>query len=255
MISADEILIDGQGLVPIGATRELAPLSISVRSGTVTCFVGPDGSGKSHYLRALAGIDAVRAGQLTLLGHSAYNLGQEDWRQMRTKIGFLGSDTPLLSFLSGWRNVLFSPLYHRLAAPAELEAKAHQLIAALAIDADLEELPAYLDDLAAHKLTIVRALMLDPVVLFLDEPFRRFDTCSIRPVNKFLLDRVRERGMGLVIATHDLSLVSQYADQVIFCSGGNLRVFTSGLEMVQSSFADVREYVSQTTGEVKCDDE
>ena len=140
-----EILIAGRELVPSGTKSVLPALSLSVRTGSVTCLVGPDGSGKSHYLRALAGIDAVRAGQLTLLGRSAYNLDEEEWRQMRARIGFLGSRTPLISFFNGWRNVLFPALYHRLAPPAEVEAKARELIAALGIDADLEELPAYLD--------------------------------------------------------------------------------------------------------------
>ena len=254
MSDEGEILINGQGLVPIDATSFLSPLSLSVRAGSVTCFVGPDGSGKSRYLRTLAGVDAVQDGQLTLLGQSAYNLTQDEWRQMRARIGFLGSNTPLISFFSGWQNVLFPALYHRLAEPAEVEAKARKLIADFGIDADLEELPAYLDGLNVYKLTIVRALMLEPLVLFLDEPFRRFDIGSIRPVQRFLLNMVRESGLALVIATHDLPLVAKYADQVFFCGDGNVRSFTGGSELLRSSFADVQEYVAGITEEARCDE-
>ena len=84
--ATDEILIDGQELAPMGGATVLSPLSLSVRAGTVTCFVGPDGSGKSLYLRALAGIDAVQTGRLTLLGRSAYTLDEDEWRQMRVRI-------------------------------------------------------------------------------------------------------------------------------------------------------------------------
>lgn len=248
------ILIDGRELVPMGEGSRLPPLSLALQAGSVTCLVGPDGSGKSRYLRALAGIDAVRAGQLTLLGRSAYNLDEEEWRRMRARLAFLGSDTPLLSFFSGWRNIVFPPLYHRLADPQAIEAKGCGLVDALGIDADLEELPAYLDSLNVYKLTIVRALMLDPLVLFLDEPFRRFDICSIRPVQQFLLDRVRDSGLALVTATHDLRFVAKYADRVVFCGDGTLHSFVDGKEMLQAPFAEVREYIAGITEEATCDD-
>ncbi|MDH3393583.1 MAG: ATP-binding cassette domain-containing protein [Desulfobulbaceae bacterium] len=252
--TTNHILIGGRELSPMGAASALPPLSLAVRAGTVTCLVGPDGSGKSRYLRALAGIDAVRAGQLTLLGRSAYNLDEEEWRRMRAKIAFLGSNTPLLSFFSGWRNIVFPSLYHRLGDPDEIEAQARRLVAELGIDADLEELPAYLDGLNVYKLTIVRALMLAPLVLFLDEPFRRFDICSIRPVQQFLLDRVRNTGLALVTATHDLRFVAKYADRVLFCGDENIRSFASGSEMLQAPFVEVREYIAGITEEATCDD-
>ena len=248
------MLIDGRELAPNDPATVLPSLTLSVPAGSITCIVGPDGSGKSRYLRALAGIDAVRGGQLIMLGRNADNFSEEEWRRMRAEIGFLGSRTPLISFFTGWRNVVFPPLYHRLAELGEIEARARQLIAALGIDADLEQLPAYLDALNAYKLTIVRALMLDPAVLFLDEPFRRFDICAIRPVQRFLSERVRATGLALVTATHDLRFVAKYADQVVFCDGVNIRHFADGNEMLRAEFADVREYVAGITEEAMCDE-
>ena len=249
-----EILIHGDELVPLAGEDVLAPLSYSVRAGSVTCFVGPDGSGKSRYLRMLAGIDAVSSGQLTLLGRNAYNLDQDEWRQMRARIGFLGSNTPLVSFFSGWQNLMFPPLYHRLADQDKVEARARELVAIFDVDADLEELPAYLSDLNIYKLTIIRALMLAPMVLFLDEPFRRFDTCSIRPLLRILLNMAREKGLAVVIATHDLFMVTKCADQVFFCGGGDIRSFAGGQHFLQSTQDDFKEYISGITGEIVCDE-
>jgi len=245
------ILLAGQGLIPREAVGDppLPPLDLTVRPGSIVCLVGPDGAGKSRYLRVLAGLDAPRAGQLTLLGQNAYNLDEDGWRDMRRKIAFLGSRTPLISFFSGWRNLLFPALYHRLDTPEALAEKARGLLDAIGCDGDLEQLPAYLKGVQARKLTIVRALMLDPLLLLLDEPFRPLDSGGARALQGFLVDRARGAGLALVLTTNDLRFVDRHADAVLFRDQDAVHFFPSLAALRQSALPAIRAYLAGTTEE------
>ncbi len=245
-------LITAENIVPISHDEQvvLQPLSLSVKPGKLICLLGPNGVGKTSYLRTLAGIDLPKNGELTLLGEDAYEISQKDWEAMRVRIGFAGSYTPLISFYSGWRNITFPALYHKLGSLEEVEAQANKLLAALGIDEDLELLPAYLERVTRQKLVLIRAFLLQPEVLFLDEPCKLFDALETAALQKFFLKNIRKNNMAMVIATQDIAFAIEESDTIIFVTENNVYTFASAEEILASDIPAIQRFLDSPENKV-----
>lgn len=221
----------------------LSPLELTVGPNSLVCLIGPDGAGKTRYLRTLAGIELPESGELHLLGADIETMSQSEWHAMRKRIGFVAANAPLISFYSAWRNLLFPAEYHNLGSLEEIEKKANRLIAQIGIDSDLDQLPAYLGRKETHKLAIVRALMLEPEILFLDEPFKPLDAMEGAKLKEFLLSLRQTGHLALVMATHDIPFAVREADTIFFVSNENLYRFSSGRELSASPIFEVRQFL------------
>ena len=243
-LNQDNVLIKAYKLAPADKDEQpMQPITIDIRAGTTTCFIGPEGSGKTRYLRALAGIDPAMAGTLKILGRNIAELSETEWSKMRPQIGFTGSYTPLISFYNAWRNITMPAQYHHLANDKTIERKANNLLIDLGVKADMDQLPAYLSRIQRQKLILIRALMLDPLALFLDEPFKPFDPLEEANLSDFLKKLRKEKNMALVMATHNLAFAIENADSIFFVDHGNLQSFKSGKELTDSSLTDVRQFI------------
>lgn len=222
---------------------EMLPLSLDIMPRSVTCFIGPDSAMKTSYLRTLAGVDIPKKGELILLGKNVKELSQSEWHESRKKIGFVAENTPLISFYSAWRNVIFPALYHNLAGPQEVEGWARELVDEIGVEGDLEQLPAYIERFQKYKLAIVRALILKPEVLFLDESLKHLDVHETETLKEFLLKLKNERQMAMVVSTLDMPFVFEKADTIVFVSQKSLHIFESSEELAESDIPEVQQFL------------
>ena len=210
-------LLEARGLQrSFGRVRLLRGIDLSLRSGEVLAVIGPNGAGKTTLLRLLAGLMRPSAGEILVLGQ---RLGR-DSDTARRAIGLLGHQSLLYDDLTLLENLTFAARLYRLARP--------QAIAAGALDAAglshrADELPRRLSRGLVQRAAIARAVLHSPRVLLLDEPFTGLDASAADRLRSDLRERVG-KGLGLVVVTHQLAEVWDFASRVAVLLDGRLAV-------------------------------
>ena len=236
-------LIEAVALEPWGIDGMLPLPTLDFRfspQGT-TCIIGNQSGILSAYLRALGGVDSPCNGELFLFGKRLSSLDRPQWRCLRRRIGFVTRRAPLLSVLNGLENVLFPALYHKLFPRKEAEQRARELIAQLHCHADLTLLPAYLTPLERTQLAIARAAILDPEVMFLEEPFHELDIRDHEEINEFL--RAWTLHHALVMSTRNLHFVRHHSNQIVFAGIRGIHYFDSWETFTKSDAEEVQAYL------------
>lgn len=155
-----------------GSVTALAEVSLSVRDGELVALVGRNGAGKSTLLRGIAAWSAASRGEVRILGRSVR--GNE--RLVRAHALLVPDTPPFWDDLTVWEHLRFVAVAHHL--PAGWEDRAGELLTLLGIDGRREAFPGALSRGMRHKLALVMALMLQPRLLLLDEPFGPLDAVS-----------------------------------------------------------------------------
>jgi ABC-type antimicrobial peptide transport system, ATPase component len=236
-----EILLRAEGLVPSGLDD--APALDLALAGGLVVLAGPGRARLGAWLHTLAGLRPSAAGTLHLLGRPLQGPGAHRWQQLRRRVGFVTPEAPLLSIMSGLRNVMLPALYHRLAPEREVERRAQTLLGEIAYDADHGVLPAHMSDLQRHHLLIARALMLEPRVLLLEQPLAGLDLPAAELLRDYIVGAVRPRVGLLLVAAND-ALLAHQADAVLFVSRQSVRLFDSWAALLASPADEVQRYLA-----------
>lgn len=219
------------------------PLSVSVAAGETVCLVGPNGGGKTAYLRALAAVDKPAAGSLRLLGQDTSRLSTDAWRALRLRAAYVLEGAPLLSVVNGLINVTLPAMYHRLGSATQVAIAAQELLKFLDYPGRQDLLPAYLNQHERLLLAIARCLMLSPELMFLDEPFHMTDNACREREAAVFRKLTREKRLALLIATHNLGFVRRHADQIVFLHPRWVGCFDGWKAFSASTQTEVRDFL------------
>jgi len=220
-------------------------LSMSADAGQIVSLIGPDYAGKADWLKTMAGIYYPVAGDVRFGGRSLFELNDDESTRMRQRNAYIRGDTALLSVASGLANVMLPARYHGIGDDETIKSKALNLIIELGANQSLDLLPAFVRRDQRFKLAVARALMLDPDVLFLDKPFAFLDTQATARFKHFLLRRVKQQGLTLVILANDLEFTLRVADKVLFISTEKVYCFDSIAELESCNDDAVAEYIGK----------
>ena len=238
-------LVQARQLLPSLAAFEYEgnALDISIQQGEVVSIIGPDYSGKSDWLRTLVGVREADSGDLLLLGKPVDEFAREDWVQARKQLAYIKSDNTILSAANALQNVMLPAGYHRIADGATITSRATRLLAELGIF-DLVSLPAYLRKDQRFRIAIARALILQPAALVMDNPFVMLDSIAAETLEHYLLRRVQEQAMTLIILTHNIEFALQHSNQIIFITPDEILRFDSHSPIQHCDKPFVKSFVS-----------
>jgi putative ABC transport system ATP-binding protein len=217
-----ELLVRAEGLVRRygsgdTAVEALRGVSLSIRRGDLTAVMGPSGSGKSTLLHLLAGLDRPDAGTVQIEGEEITRLGDRELTLLRRRrVGFVFQFFNLLPMLSAEENVIL-PL--RLAGEKPDRAWVDELIHRLGLDDRRGHRPAQLSGGEQQRVSIARAFVTRPAVIFADEPTGNLDSARGKEILELLHDSGHAYGLTTVLVTHD-ARVAGYADRVLFLADG-----------------------------------
>ena len=198
----------------------LEELSFELQRGHVLGFVGPNGAGKTTSIRILTTILPPSTGRFTIDG-----IGSEHPAEIRPRIGVLPETLGLPNQITGIEYVsYFARLYGW--ARSEARSRAVALLDIVGLQAKAGKLIRTYSHGMRQRLGIARALVNDPVVLFLDEPVMGLDPKGQQDLLDLLREIAVERGAGIVFCSHSLSDVEGACDEVVILSSG--RVVASG---------------------------
>ncbi len=244
---AGDTRVEARGAQAWDEARQVAlpPLDCVLAKGDCLFMLAEDMELAGSYLRMLAAVVRPEYGEMRFFGQAEAGMDEEVWQALRRKIGYVDHAIPLLSVLSGIDNVKLPARYHRLGDEEAIGRRARELLEAIDYRADHAVLPAYMSELQRRHLSIVRALMLEPQLLFLNDPFAGLGSTQQRMIAEFLLGQVRQGRIGLLLSTDNPQLVHEYAGAVLFCSEQAMLLFDSWQQFHDSTNEQVRDYIGQ----------
>jgi putative ABC transport system ATP-binding protein len=197
----------------------LRGVSLTVAPGDHMAVIGPSGSGKSTLMHLLGGLDRPTSGRLLLGGRDVAGLSPADMAQLRNEvIGFVFQSFHLLTRTTALDNVGL-PLIYRGIRRAERRRRATEMLALVGLAHRLDHRPNQLSGGEQQRVAIARALVTEPSVLLADEPTGNLDSVSGETVLSLLENLNRERGVALVIVTHDAAVAARARRRIAMRDG------------------------------------
>lgn len=200
-------------------------VSLGLRRGERLALMGASGAGKTTLLNILGLLDTPTEGLVRVESQEAGRLGAADRAILRNqKIGFIFQFYHLLPELSSLENALLPAmiLHGRRAFRGQrrlYEEKAKEMLTRFGLAARLDHRPSQLSGGEQQRVAIARALLLDPPILIADEPTGNLDRGTGEKVLELLLDEQQERGVSLLLVTHDERLARR-CDRVLYMEDG-----------------------------------
>jgi len=200
-----------------GARPILVGVSLEVERGSFVAIMGASGSGKTTFLRAVAGLEPFQDGRIEVDGVAldsgpAFPVGT--LRQLRRAVGMVFQFHCLFEHLSAIDNVCLAPVWAHGVSRPDAEQRGLELLKAFGVEHRAGALPRQLSGGEAQRVAIARALAVDPPVLLMDEP-----TASLDPERRAelgeLLSGLRRQGRTLVVATHDEDFARDWATRIV----------------------------------------
>ncbi|WP_159438722.1 ATP-binding cassette domain-containing protein [Alkalispirochaeta americana] len=226
----------------------LQETSLSISEGSCVLVMGPSGAGKSLLLKILAGIIPLTTGRITLGGTDLGQASNREMKSLRTRQGFVFQDAALWQNLSIRQNLSLPLQYngpHR--SPRQIEERIASLANRIGFYQSLDLRPARLSSGSQMMVGIMRALMTDPEICFLDEPSNGLDTATQQNLLDILQD-LKQRGKTLVIASHDSTIASRLADQFLLIDQGEVIFFDTAHNSTRAENSRVREILQGVLG-------
>lgn len=203
-----------------GDTNVLKNINISVKKGEVVVIIGPSGCGKSTLLRCLNGLEEIQEGEVRL-DDQVVNPNKKNLSKNREKIGMVFQSYDLFPHLTILQNVTLAPIKVKKRNRREVEKEALQLLERVGLRSKKDDYSRQLSGGQKQRVAIVRALIMHPEVLLLDEITAALDPEMVREVLDVVLDLAKE-GRTMVIVTHEMQFAKAVADRVIFLEGGKI---------------------------------
>ena len=203
-----------------GDLEVLKGISTQVRVGEVLSIIGPSGGGKSTFLRCLNLLETPTSGQIFFDGVDITAKGV-NVDQHRQKMGMVFQHFNVFNNLNVIDNITLAPRLERGMQRQEAEERAMALLEAVGMSDKRKEFPRKLSGGQKQRLAIVRAMAMDPEVILFDEPTSALDPEMVKGVLNVIKELV-DRGMTIVIVTHEMGFAREVSDRVIFIDDGQI---------------------------------
>jgi len=201
------------------AVHALRGIDLRIATGEFLAVMGPSGSGKSTCMNILGCLDTPTSGTYRLRGIDAGRLRRDERAQLRRDyLGFVFQGFNLLGRTSALENVEL-PLVYRGLARAERHERARTALASVGLEGRESHTPAELSGGQQQRVAIARAIVTDPSLLLADEPTGNLDTERSREILDLLAGLNRDRGITVVMVTHDATVAAWAHRQVHFRDG------------------------------------
>lgn len=201
-----------------GKNKVLNGINFELTEGERVVVLGPSGSGKSTFLRCINWMEEPTSGEIIMDGE---RVTAKNIRKIRRNLGMVFQHFNLINNLTVMENLTLAPVKLHLMSRDAAEKRAMELLRHIGLPAKAGAYPASLSGGQKQRVAIIRAMMLNPEVLLFDEPTSALDPESIGDVLS-LIRELAERGMTIMIVTHEMSFAKEIATRVVFLDKGKI---------------------------------
>ena len=201
-----------------GQLEVLKDVSLSIADGEVVALIGPSGSGKSTTLRIMNFLETPTSGEVFFKGKP---IEQKNLVEMRKKIGMVFQHFHLFPHMTVLENVAFAPVITGKKTKAEADETARALIDAMGLGDKTDVYPKALSGGQKQRIAIARSLAMEPELMLFDEVTSALDPEMVGEVLRVMKD-LAEKGMTMVVVTHEMGFAREVADRTIFMADGQI---------------------------------
>jgi ABC-type multidrug transport system ATPase subunit len=222
MATSPTTVVATEGLIKqFGRFAALRGISEEFDPGKLYVIVGDNGAGKTTLLRTIAGLSSPTRGIVSVLGET-------EIKQVRRQIGYMAHPSLLYDEMSGMENLhYFAGLYGICS-----DGRCREAIAAVKLDPDLDRSVGQYSQGMRQRMSLARAVLNDPKLLLLDEPFSNVDARSAKEMAA-LLSQLRDQGKTIFVVTHQPALLERAADEFVAMELGKVAGRTPTLQAAQ----------------------
>ena len=215
-----------------GRNEVLKGIDIDVAEGEVVCLLGPSGSGKNTFLRCINQLEDIQAGRIWVDGELAgykekptkggtklFRLKDKEIAAQRREIGMVFQRFNLFPHMTALENVMEGPVRVQRRKKAEVEAEALDLLDRVGLKDKCAAYPGQLSGGQQQRVAIARALAMKPKLMLFDEPTSALDPELVGEVLD-VMRKLADRGMTMIVVTHEMAFARDVADRVVFMDGG-----------------------------------
>ena len=213
-----------------GDLEVIKDISLSVEEGEILSIIGPSGSGKSTILRCATMLETITGGEIIYMGEKAaytdkngnvvYAKGEQA-RKINSNFGLVFQNFNLFPHYSVMKNITDAPIHVQKRNKEEVKKEAEQLLDRVGLLDKKDNYPRQLSGGQKQRVAIVRAMLMHPEIMLLDEITAALDPEMVREVLQVVLE-LAKTGMTMLIVTHEMEFARSVADRVIFMDKGNI---------------------------------
>ena len=220
-----------------GTRRILNDVSLDIREGEIMVIMGGSGSGKSTLLRYLMALEKQTSGTINILGHDIGKISKKDFFNMRKKLGVAFQGGALFSSMTVGENIML-PLYeHTNLDRQTMEIMARMKLEVVSLAGFENLMPSELSGGMIKRAAVARAIVMDPKILFFDEPSAGLDPVVSSALDDLILTLREAMGMTIVVVTHELESAFKIADRITMLDRGDI--------LFQGTVEEIRNHPSE----------
>jgi len=231
-----------------GAQEVLKGINLSIYEGKTTVIVGESGQGKSLILKHILGLVKPDSGKVLVYNKDIYKISRKELKDIRADFGVLFQNAALFDSMTVFENIAL-PLRERTkASEEEITEKVNEMLKLMDLEGSNEKYPAQLSGGMRKRVGLARALVLNPKIVFFDEPTTGLDIAKSNEIYRvFFLTQTKLRYTSVMVS-HDVPKIFKLADYVALLYHGVIQDCLSPEDFQTSDNPVIREFVEKTMG-------
>ena len=230
-----------------GKNKVLRDISFTAYENEITVILGTSGCGKTTVLKHLIGLYPVQQGEITILGKRIDGIDEDEFAKFKLNMGVLFQKGALLNSLTIEENIAVALEQHSKLTPQMIEDLVKVKLKLVGLSHTIDYFPEQLSGGMLKRAALARAISMDPLLLFCDEPSAGLDPVTLAELDDLFIKLKRQLGISIVLVTHEVASIKRLADRIIYLDNGKVLFQGPIDEALQSGVSQIVKFFKKAS--------